>query len=52
MASLYELLMNAQSIMTKQEFGKKMHSPFSTEEEKQEALKAMAEAGGYENLED
>lgn len=38
--------------MTKDEFGKVMHNPDATEEEKAEALRMMEEAGGYENLGD
>lgn len=40
----------AKASMTKDEFGKIMHNPDATEEEKAEALRMMEEAGGYENL--
>lgn len=38
--------------MTKQEFGRIMHDPTSTDEEIAEALKLLHEADGYENLAD
>lgn len=42
----------ARSTLTKQEFGRIMHDPNSTEDEIEEALKMLQEADGYENLED
>ena len=42
----------AADTMTKEEFGRIMHDDDATEEEKQEALRMMEEAGGYENLGD
>lgn len=42
----------ARASITKDEFGKIMHDPNATEEEKAEALRMMEEAGGYENLGD
>ena len=42
----------AKDTMTKQEFGRIMHDWNSTEKEKQEALRMMQDAGGYENLAD
>lgn len=42
----------ARTCMTKDEFGKVMHNPNATEEEKAEALRMMEETGGYENLGD
>jgi len=52
--SLLDMLTAAASkqTMTKQEFGRVMHDPHATEEEKQEALKMLQEADGYENLGD
>ena len=49
--SLLELLQSATSL-TKQEFGNIMHDPEATEEDIQEALQQLEEAGGYENLGD
>ena len=42
----------ARQTITKKEFGHIMHDPDATEEEKQEALRMMREADGYENLGD
>ena len=42
----------ARQCMTKDEFGRVMHDPDATEEEKAEALRMLEEAGGYENLGD
>lgn len=42
----------AKSIITKQEFGRIMHDPNATEDDKMEALKMLQEADGYENLAD
>ena len=52
--SLLDLLNKAaaQSVLTKEEFGRIMHDPDSTEEEIAEALKTLEEADGYENLAD
>lgn len=52
--SLLDMLNAASSreSMTKDEFGRVMHDPNATEEEKAEALRMMEEAGGYENLGD
>lgn len=50
--TLLDILMASQSAMSKGEFGRVMHDPESTEEEKAEALEKLAEAGGYENLPD
>lgn len=47
--------LNAQaskSTLTKEEFGRIMHDPNATEEEKNEALRMINEADGYENLGD
>lgn len=38
--------------LTKSRFGEIMHGGGYSEEEKAEALKEMAAAGGYENLDD
>ena len=38
--------------LTKEEFGRIMHDPESTDEEIAEALRMKEEAGGYENLGD
>ena len=38
--------------LTKEEFGRIMHDPSATDEEIAEALKALQDAGGYENLGD
>lgn len=52
--SLLDMLVmkSAQQTLKKEEFGKVMHDPNSTEEEIAEALKILNEAGGYENLGD
>ena len=52
--SLLDMLnrMASKTILTKDEFGRIMHDPNATEEEKAEALRMMQEAGGYENLGD
>lgn len=42
----------ARTTMTKEEFGRVMHDPTASEAEKQEALKMLQEADGYENLAD
>jgi len=42
----------AKQTMTKQEFGRIMHDPDASEEDKMEALKMLQEADGYENLAD
>lgn len=42
----------AKQTITKKEFGRIMHDPNATECEKQEALKMLQEADGYENLAD
>lgn len=52
MASLYDLLVSAISLPTKSEFGKKMHDPNLSDEDKEEILQKVADNGGYENLED
>lgn len=38
--------------LSKAEFGRIMHDPNATEEERQEALRMLQEADGYENLGD
>lgn len=52
--SLLEMLTRAaaRKTLSKAEFGRIMHDPNATEEELQEALNTMREAGGYENLGD
>lgn len=52
--SLLDMLTAAASrkTLTKQEFGRIMHDPDATEAEKDEALKMLKEADGYENLAD
>lgn len=52
--SLFDMLTKKASMktLTKSEFGRIMHDPNATEEEIQEALRMMQEAGGYENLGD
>ena len=42
----------AADTLTKKEFGRIMHDPNATEQDKQRALKEMEQAGGYENLGD
>lgn len=42
----------ARRSMTKDEFGRIMHDPNATEDEKAEALRMLEEADGYENLGD
>ena len=49
--SLWDLLVAAgEADMTRGEFGKIMHDPNATYDEKQEALDKMADAGGYDCL--
>ena len=51
--SLWDILVAAgEGAVSKTEFGRVMHDPFATEEEKQAALDKMADAGGYDNLPD
>lgn len=52
--SLLDLLNQASSAktLTKEEFGRIMHDPDATDEEKAEALRQLQEADGYENLGD
>ena len=51
--SLLDMLNKAaESKLTKQEFGRIMHDPNSTEAEIEDALRMLHEADGYENLED
>lgn len=52
--SLLDMLNAAasKSTMTKDEFGRIMHDPEASEEDKQAALRMLEEAGGYENLGD
>lgn len=52
--SLLEMLTQAaaRKTITKKEFGKIMHDPNASEEDKMEALKMLREADGYENLGD
>ena len=45
-------MMAAKNSITKKEFGRIMHDPNSTEEEKKEALRKLEDACGYENLPD
>lgn len=42
----------AKNCLTKDEFGRIMHDPNATEADKEEALRMMEEAEGYENLAD
>lgn len=42
----------AKNTISKNEFGRIMHDPNASEAEKQEALKMLQEADGYENLAD
>jgi hypothetical protein len=42
----------ARNTITKQEFGRIMHDPNASEADKEEALKMLNEADGYENLAD
>ena len=42
----------AKQTITKSEFGRIMHDPDATETDKNEALKMLQEADGYENLAD
>lgn len=42
----------AYKCITKSRFGEVMHGSASSEEEKEEALKEMAAAGGYESLDE
>ena len=51
--SLYDLLVNSTkkiSRLTKKRFGEIMHDPNATEQEIQDALQQLNNAGGYENL--
>ena len=52
--SLLEMLEQAaaQKTLTKDEFGRIMHDPNASDEEIQEALNLLNDAGGYENLGD
>lgn len=51
--SLLDMLNQASSMsIGKREFGRIMHDPDATEEDKREALKMLEEADGYENLAD
>lgn len=51
--SLWELLVAAgEATLSKTEFGKKIHDPYISEEEKKKILDEMMDAGGYENLPD
>lgn len=52
--SLLDMLTQAASrtVLTKNEFGRIMHDPNSSESEIREALKMLEEADGYENLAD
>lgn len=42
----------AATVHTKSEFGKYMHDPDIDEETKQQILKEVERAGGYDNLDD
>lgn len=42
----------AKRTLTKEEFGRVMHDPNATEEDRAEALRMLEEADGYENLAD
>lgn len=49
--TLYDLIVAAGAALpTKQEFGDKMHDENLSEEEKQDILEMVADAGGYDNL--
>lgn len=49
--SLWDILVAAgEASLTKMSFGQIMHDPEASEEEKQDALAQMADAGGYDNL--
>lgn len=51
--SLMEMLEAQASYgLTKNEFGKIMHDPSSSDEEIADALRKLEDVGGYENLED
>ena len=51
--SLLDYIMNASKInLTKSEFGRIMHDPNATQEEIDEALEALQDCDGYENLAD
>lgn len=54
MASLLELLNKAATSpsITKEEFGRIMHDELATEKEKEEALEALKDLGGYDCLPD
>lgn len=51
--SLMEMLeAQASNGITKDEFGRIMHDPNSSDEDIADALRKLEDAGGYENLED
>ena len=53
MYSLWDYIKEAsRKSYNKKDWGRKMHDPNTTEEEKQELVKMLEEAGGYENLPD
>lgn len=52
MLDVFLALAEEERLPTKSEFGKKMHDDSLSEEEKQEILNSVYQAGGYDNLED
>lgn len=49
--TLFDLIVAAGAALpTRQEFGDKMHDENISEEEKQDILEIVMDAGGYENL--
>lgn len=50
--SMLDFIMKMTSVPTKSEFGRIMHDDGTSEEEKQRVLRAVDEAGGYDNLPD
>lgn len=52
MLDVFLALAEESNLPTKSEFGEKMHSYMLSEQEKQDILDAVNQAGGYDNLDD
>lgn len=52
MLEFMQRMSRLKGIKTKEDFGRAMHGDEFSEDEKEEILKAVEEAGGYDNLED